>query len=768
MQRFDRSTEPPPSLLRGEVAARVRQEFLHFMRTGSEKRSQTNVPRASWSLNDPGMQTALGRLFCRRCAFCEAEVDTSPFLFRPVAEARPASAPESAHLYYAWLETAWENIYSICTSCRPTDLGYFPVIGARTEIPSLEAINRFVDENLGLWRRYPIPEKAVLLDPCADDGFYRSLWPQSDGVLFGLSRRGDATIENFNLNAIERVAGRRRRYEEYFFRLREGLTDSSPIERVAALFEFHALEFGGTWYLLLRRLALLMGAGIGSKPVVSPSRISRFYLAMSGKPETAERLDRGWRLLAQEDHAHGAVLSGRAKRPGKARISRVHLRNFKAIEDLAIDMPNPPEGEALFDIERPVPSLLILGENSAGKSSILEAVALALSDVAARQKLALDAGEFVLNPSYLGATDADAVRQAEVEISFTNGASRKLAIEFGRMVERGSVEPETVPVFAYGAFRQYQHKQRPRSPDKYIRNLFDGSVLSNPERWLLGLKPDTYAMVMRALREILSIEGEFEVVRRDQEQQRCYMVMAVPGVGGETSFSRTPLSAVSSGFRSVLAMACDVMQGLMDPQVYAGFETLSSARGIVLIDEVEAHLHPRWKMQIMRGLRRALPQMTFIATTHDPLCLRGMDDGEVVVLQRVAAKEHQSATDLPVFVERVLDLPQVSQLRVEQLLTSDLFQLHSTDAPEIEIKLAQIGDLLAKDPLRLDPAEGAAVEKFRRDIADALPIGASEAHRMVQEAVAEYLTQRRAASEKRMKELRQEAKARIIEALQGI
>src|SRR5690349_10901139 len=95
-------------------------------------------------------------------------------------------------------------------------------------------------------------------------------------------------------------------------------------------------------------------------------------------------------------------------------------------------------------------------------------------------------------------------------------------------------------------------------------------------------------------------------------------------------------------------MACDLLRGLSERP---GFDTFETAEAIVLIDEVEAHLHPRWKLQIMRGLRRALPAVTFIATTHDPLCLRSMGDNEVMVLQRVPVEDYDGKTGLPVSVE---------------------------------------------------------------------------------------------------------------------
>jgi hypothetical protein len=50
--------------------------------------------------------------------------------------------------------------------------------------------------------------------------------------------------------------------------------------------------------------------------------------------------------------------------------------------------------------------------------------------------------------------------------------------------------------------------------------------------------------------------------------------------------------------------------------------------GVVLIDEIDAHLHPRWQMQVVTTLRTLFPRMTFVATTHNPLALVGARDGE--------------------------------------------------------------------------------------------------------------------------------------------
>ncbi|WP_020699836.1 AAA family ATPase [Pseudomonas asplenii] len=282
----------------------------------------------------------------------------------------------------------------------------------------------------------------------------------------------------------------------------------------------------------------------------------------------------------------------------------------------------------------------------------------------------------------------------------------------------------------------------------------------------MSLKADDFNSVVRVLRGILSIEGSFEIMERDLRNQRCLIVTAA---GDGQPLCRTPLSLASSGYRSVLAMACDIIQGLMNRRINPHFESLETAQAVVLIDEVEAHLHPRWKIQIMGALREALPQVTFIVTTHDPLCLRGMQDGEVIVMQRVPSDQRSDA-QWPVMVEQLVRLPNVSQLTVEQLLTSDFFSLTSTDQPDTEHELANLADLLSareRGEVLTKPQQD-SLQRLERDIGNALPVGSTEVQRLVQEAVVEYLDSRRQVSAQKLAQLRTDAKQRILGILEGL
>jgi hypothetical protein len=114
--------------------------------------------------------------------------------------------------------------------------------------------------------------------------------------------------------------------------------------------------------------------------------------------------------------------------------------------------------------------------------------------------------------------------------------------------------------------------------------------------------------------------------------------------------------------------------------------TPESAEGIVLLDEIGAHLHPTWRMRVVTGLRRMLPSMQFITTTHEPLCLRGLEDGEVVLMRR-DAKDRAYAT---------VDLPSTHDLRVDQLLTSKHFGLSTTLDPVIDDLFDEYYQLLSR------------------------------------------------------------------------
>lgn len=764
MQKYDRTTELPPRFLSSDEARRRRLALAELFED-QERRAQTGLSTRAMDLQDPTVRGALETLFRGKCAFCEAATRVDPYRFRPAAEARPGVFDDTSHLYYSWLADAWENIYPICASCRPAEPDDFPTIGRRAPLPTSEQLYAYADSS-GHWPSYPPKERAELLEPCVQASFVSHLHLQLDGAIFGLSVQGRRTVAHFNLDRPQRTREREAAFEQYLSELLAVIAPSSKVVRPERVFGFLELPFGGAWYLLLRRIALQLVDDEQSAPPLSQAKIGQFLMRWQGRLGARAQIEAAIAAVREQDEA-GPPLEPEPprKRSTTARVNAVSIKNYKGIEVLEFRMAHegPPDNEG---VQR-APALMILGENATCKSTILEAIAIALSAEDARNALKLKAARLRLDPKIMGSATAAAPPCAEVWLGFNDGGERRLLVDARGVSASG--RDDLPPVFAYGAFRQYLEGRRRYAPQKSIISLFrTEAILSNPEEWLLGLESTDFNAVIRTLRHVFAVEGDVDVVRAQPEQNRCVVVSRVKAADDRIVETETPLSMVSSGFRSVLAMVCDVLQGLMDRRVNPRFAGFRKARGIVLIDEIEAHLHPRWKMQIMGGLRAALPEMTFIATTHDPLCLRGIEDEEVLVLHRIAGAE-TSRTKLPVFVEVMSGLPGVSRLTIEQLLTSDFFSLFSTDSPIAERSLAQMADLLAQRRAgTLKKEDAPQLRAFEAEIARSLPVGSTAVQRLVEDAVAKYLQKRRRRSSANLKKLEEAARNQIIKALEGI
>jgi len=95
---------------------------------------------------------------------------------------------------------------------------------------------------------------------------------------------------------------------------------------------------------------------------------------------------------------------------------------------------------------------------------------------------------------------------------------------------------------------------------------------------------------------------------------------------------RVPALWLSHGYQSTIAWVADLIG-----QVWSEAGTpvpLKDIEGLVLIDEIDLHLHPTWQRGLIRSLRRALPRVQFIATTHSPMVLPGLEPHEIFILEQ--------------------------------------------------------------------------------------------------------------------------------------
>ena len=375
MRTVQRSLAAPLSL-GGSLAIDRRHSFLQYLRLDPAKREQTRVPIMEFDSRE--VLRDLSHLFLGKCAFCEqASKPMYVHRFRPTNDADPIIGDEhdgrsrDAHLYYGWFSDAWINLYPICGECRPKRANYFPVSGQRMPVPTADEYEQFVARGDGTWPELTINESPLLLDPCGPDEVVRHLVPLEDGSLQAASPMGDETIRQFNLNRTRLKKKRQQAFAEY-----AGLRGSGPND---------TNEFIGLWLIFSRQTPV----SVAEQAEISASS-----------------------NIVEEDDT--------ATRP---RLTEITLTNFKAIETLSIKMPAAPEPS-----ERLAQALLILGENAAGKSSILEAVALALAHPDARSELAPKPDSLRLDPSFMGAPEVKKKAIARVRLRYDGNRESTLTI----------------------------------------------------------------------------------------------------------------------------------------------------------------------------------------------------------------------------------------------------------------------------------------------------------------------------------------------------
>ena len=100
---------------------------------------------------------------------------------------------------------------------------------------------------------------------------------------------------------------------------------------------------------------------------------------------------------------------------------------------------------------------------------------------------------------------------------------------------------------------------------------------------------------------------------------------------GQLLLNNIPLNRLSTGFVSIVKIFQEIIAGYGG---WSNLDDLSLVDGIVFIDEIEAHLHISWQTKIINILKEFFPNTTFYISTHSPLVLAGLKDGEAYELYK--------------------------------------------------------------------------------------------------------------------------------------
>lgn len=344
------------------------------------------------------------------------------------------------------------------------------------------------------------------------------------------------------------------------------------------------------------------------------------------------------------------------------KIKNIKLKNFRCFEELVIELNERCN--------------VIVGVNGAGKSTILDALAISIGTYFAKIPTAYSLPiqkEDVLRKSYLTGSIISTEYQFPVVIS-TEGIANGKFIEWSRelnglknkttvknasnLIEVGHIQQQniqngvtdtTLPIFAYyGTGRLYKKKNnRITKLDIKKSSRLDGYTdalsLGTNEKQLLRWFEDMTLIKIQEDREIpelktvkTAIEKCFEIGNKDVTD--VSINYSVKSKDIEVSYRKNneieklPLHMFSDGIRITLTMVADIATRMakLNPQL---LDNVLETPGVILIDEIDMHLHPSWQSRIITSLLETFTNIQIITTTHSPIVISNIESEYLRILK---------------------------------------------------------------------------------------------------------------------------------------
>ena len=424
-------------------------------------------------------------------------------------------------------------------------------------------------------------------------------------------------------------------------------------------------------------------------------------------------------------------------------LSLTNVRSFG--EKQKLDMTDP-DG-------RPAQWTLILGDNGVGKTTLLQCLALMRPVLAVPDKEdASGSTPASVVPALLQRENSELVALArageeEVQLNadlvsgqpFRSKTAKAKEIVFteniqvknGELIDvdqtsfdmKNPIEPL---VIGYGAAR-HMHRRGAEifmpHPDP-TASLFDPSVELVDTRDIL--EQLDYAAVKRQprARVLLSCikEALAKLLPNVEKASAVKLYGPAPpgshnrktGVQVMTPYGEVPFEALSLGYQTMTAWTVDLAWRLS--QHYPDAVDALQKPAIVLIDELDLHLHPCWQREIRDSISDAFPRIQFIATAHSPLLAQSYLDLNLVVVREEGGQA---------IIERDSNI--VKTWRIDEVVTSALYEVDSVYSPEIGRELRERTKLLQKS--RLTPTDKKRLNELNKFAAELVPAIDSDSYR---------------------------------------
>ena len=377
----------------------------------------------------------------------------------------------------------------------------------------------------------------------------------------------------------------------------------------------------------------------------------------------------------------------------------------------------------------PAPWTLIVGDNGVGKTTLLQCLARMRptfnkpSDDSTDElsepiepELASEINNDVLIALIRNSSNAMASLKAHFSvgepISSTNPSVQKKAISTWCEISQDakgdidhfkyggetlkSIDIEEPLVLAYGAGRFPSIGKLVEGSLEPVQSLFeDVTEIPNVESRLYHLDYSVSKKQFGAKTKLNRLKKMLSDILPDIARPQDIEILGLPNPGGnpdqggiivKTPYGSVPFRQLSLGYRTVFAWTVEIAWNLI--QRYPDSKNPYGEPAIVIVDEIDLHLHPRWQRDIRKHFTNCFPNVQFIATAHSPLIAQISLDANLAVLRRESE-----------YTVVESDLVAIKEWRLDQVLTSELFGFESARNPEVAKQMQRMRDLSQKQEL---------------------------------------------------------------------
>lgn len=202
------------------------------------------------------------------------------------------------------------------------------------------------------------------------------------------------------------------------------------------------------------------------------------------------------------------------------------------------------------------------------------------------------------------------------ERGFTNNIDRNHIKILGSIAER----------FLEAFTRSFKYMNAEAIESTEIADWFTSRLVVNPS-FISQNENKSYEAVI-VLELIQDLAPNLQLVNKDSSGTHLKLIFSE----GKLLFDGVPIDKLPTGFVSLIKIFQEILGAYSGWAGFIGETDIQNLDGVVFIDEIEAHLHPKWQHHIIPLLKRYFPKTTFYITTHSPLIVSSTDEGEAYEL----------------------------------------------------------------------------------------------------------------------------------------